>query len=99
MNARALMSAAIFGLGILLSTPVFSAERTVVLEVPGMSCPVCPITVRKSLEKVPGVIKVAVTYKPKEAVVTYDDAQTTPEALMEATAKAGYPSIVKGTRR
>jgi mercuric ion binding protein len=99
MNVRALMFAAILGLGTLMSVPAFSAQQTIVLEVPGMSCPVCPVTVRKSLEKVPGVVKAVVTYEPKEAVVTYDDTQTTPEALMEATSNAGYPSTVKGARR
>ena len=30
-------------------------SQTVVLDVENMTCPVCPITVKKALEKVPGV--------------------------------------------
>lgn len=75
--------------------PAFAAQQTVTLSVPGMTCSACPITVRKALEKVPGVGKVKVTYEPKEAVVTYDDSKTNPEALTEATAWAGYPSTVR----
>jgi len=60
-----------------------------------MYCEVCPITVRKALEKVPGVSKVNVSFKKKEAVVTFDDAKTSVQKLTKATADAGYPSSVK----
>lgn len=73
----------------------FAAPKTVVLSVPGMTCSACPITVRKALEKVPGVEKVKATYEPKEAVVTFDDVKTGVDALVRATGEAGYPSSVK----
>jgi mercuric ion binding protein len=47
------------------------------------------------LTKVPGVGKAAVSLEKGEAVVTYDDARTKVEALLKATAAAGYPSAVK----
>ena len=75
--------------------PALAAQKTVVLSVPGMNCAACPITVRKALEKVPGVEKVKATLEPPEAVVTFDDAKTSVEKLMEATKQAGYPSSVK----
>ena len=72
------------------------AERkTVVLSVPDMNCAACPITVRKALDKVPGVQKVKATLEPPEAAVTFDDAKTSVEKLTEATKRAGYPSSVK----
>ncbi|MBI2753755.1 MAG: mercury resistance system periplasmic binding protein MerP [Betaproteobacteria bacterium] len=70
-------------------------QKTVVLSVPTMYCETCPITVRKALEKIPGVEKVKATYEPKEAMVTFDDAKTSVEKLTEATKRAGYPSSVK----
>ena len=76
----------------------FAAVRTVTLSVPGMYCEVCPITVRKALEKVPGVSKVNVSFEKKEAVVTFDDAKTTIKALEDATFEAGYESTVKGEK-
>ena len=72
-----------------------AVQKTVVLSVPTMNCDSCPITVKKSLEKVSGVEKVKATYEPKEAVVTYDDAKTSVEKLTEATKRAGYPSSIK----
>ena len=82
---------AIFAVG----GPALAGTKTVTLEVPGMTCSACPITVRAALKKVPGVEKVSVSYEPKEAVVTFDDAKTSLAALQEATRNAGYPSMPK----
>ena len=78
--------------------PAFAAMRTVTLSVPGMYCEVCPITVKKALVKVPGVSKVEVSFKQKEAIVTFDDARSTIKALEDATFEAGYESTVKGEK-
>lgn len=72
-----------------------AAPQTVTLDVPTMTCATCPITVRKALTRVEGVIEARVSWQPREAVVTFDDAKTSVEALMRATANAGYPSTLK----
>lgn len=76
----------------LISSSIWAAVRTATLEVPGMTCPACPITVRKALERVPGVSHIAVDYPKREVVVTYHDEKTNEKALLKATANAGYPS-------
>ena len=48
--------------------------------------------------KVPGVANAEVSYEAKQAVVTYDDAKTGPDALMQATRNAGYPSTINGKK-
>ena len=55
----------------------------------------CPITVKSSLEAVPGVTKAVVSYADKTAVVTFDDTKTAVPALTAATTNAGYPSALK----
>ena len=76
-----------------LTSPfALAAVKTVKLSVPGMTCELCPITVNKAISRVPGVSKVEVTYDTKQAVVTFDDAKTTVDALTKATADAGFPS-------
>jgi mercuric ion binding protein len=79
----------------LFGGPVHAGTETVILSVPGMTCPACPITVKKALAQVDGVADVKVTYEPREAVVTFDDTRTSVDELAKATANAGYPSIVK----
>lgn len=76
--------------------PALAATKTVTLDVPSMTCPVCPITVNKALTAVPGVSKVNVVYAKRQATVTYDDTKTTVSALTKATANAGYPSTAEG---
>ncbi len=79
-------------IGLLATSPAFAGEKTVTLAVKNMYCAACPHTVKASLEAVPGVNKVAVSYQQKTAVVTYDDAKTDVKALTAATTDAGYPS-------
>ncbi len=90
-----------FALGIAtllpFSMPIAAAgeAQTVTLDVPGMTCKFCPITIRKALSKVPGVIEAKADYDSKTATVTFDPDKTSLSALTGATANAGYPSTVK----
>lgn len=78
-----------------ISTPVWAATKTVTLSVHGMTCEVCPITVKHALSKVEGVSKTDVQFEKREAKVTFDDAKTNVQVLMKATGDAGYPSTLK----
>lgn len=69
--------------------------RTVTLDVTRMVCPLCPITVKKALMKVPGVESATVDFDSKTAVVSFDPDKTSIEALTKATASAGFPSSPK----
>ncbi len=75
-----------------VSAPALAAEQTVTLSVPTMTCPVCPITVKKALTSVDGVTRAEVLFDKREAVVSFDDEKTSLQALMRATKDAGYPS-------
>lgn len=77
-----------------LTTPVWAASKTVTLSVPTMYCAVCPITVKKALTKVPGVIQADVSLDKRQATVTFNDSRTSVDALTDATFDAGYPSTL-----
>jgi len=85
----------VLALSAALSAPAWAATQTVTLSVTGMTCAACPITIKKALNKVEGVENIEINLEKKEAVVTFDDAKTTVEALVEATTNAGYPSAVR----
>lgn len=86
----------LFFLGcVVLSGSALAASRTVIFDVKNMTCAVCPLTVKKSLEQIAGVQQVTVDYASKTARVEFDDATTTPDQLTEATKNAGYPSSIK----
>jgi mercuric ion binding protein len=82
-------------LAIVASSAAMAADRTITLAVNNMYCAACPSIVKGSLEAVPGVAKVAVSYKDKTATVIYDDAKANVNQLTSATTKAGYPSAPK----
>lgn len=79
-----------------LSLPALAAPlETVTLEVQNMTCELCPVTVKWSLEKLPGVSAVKVDFDKKTATVTYDPDKVQPDVLSGATTNAGYPSTVQ----
>lgn len=78
-----------------ISTAQAAASKTVTLDVPGMTCNFCPITIRMALKKVPGVTEAKASFDTKTATVTFDPDKTNVGALTKATANAGYPSSLK----
>jgi len=96
---RTLIFSFILGIAALLSfsLPIAAAgeAQTVTLDVPGMTCKFCPITVRKALLKVPGVIEAQSDYASKTASVTYDPDKASLSDLTQATTNAGYPSTAR----
>lgn len=82
-------------LSVFAATPALAKNQTATLNVSGMTCSVCPITVKKALSQVSGVSRVEVDLEKQQALVTYDDAKTGVDKLVRATTDAGYPSTVK----
>lgn len=75
-----------------LGSNALAAPKKVTLSVPGMYCAVCPVTVKKALGQVKGVIQIDVDYDRKAVTVTFDDAKAQVDDLTRATEAAGYPS-------
>ena len=84
-----------FLIAALLAMPlavVAAQPQTVVLDIQNMTCEVCPITVRKALDKVPGVAAIKIDFDKKTATVNFDAERANIAALVKATTDAGYPS-------
>lgn len=69
--------------------------QTAVLDVQNMTCNLCPLTVKKSLQKVPGVTQAQIDFAKKTATVAFDADRTNTAVLVKATTEAGYPSTVR----
>lgn len=84
---------------ILIALSPFAAwaatPQTATLDVQNMTCELCPVTVKKSLEKVPGVSQARIDFAKKTATVTFDADKTGASALVKATTDAGYPSTAR----
>jgi periplasmic mercuric ion binding protein len=90
-----LLASGVLAVSVFASSAAGAAEKTITLDVKNMYCAACPHTVKASLQAVPGVKAVTVSYKDKTAIVTYDDSKADVKALTAATTNAGYPSAPK----
>ncbi len=84
--------AIVFGVSLSAALPAISAEQTVSMNIERMSCALCPVTVRKAIERVDGVQHVEVDYDAKTATVTFDDSNTTTAEIAQASTDVGYPA-------
>ncbi len=81
--------------GLLSHVPsVFATETTATFTVEKMTCATCPLTVRKAMERVEGVLDAKVDYDSKTATVKFDDERTTPKEIAEASTEIGYPATL-----
>jgi len=78
------------------TTTLTVQTNRITLDIKGMTCAACPVTVTKSLEKLEGVQEANATLNPPEAIVVYDPNKVSIKQLVEATTNAGFPSTMKG---
>lgn len=69
-----------------------SAVEEVRLSIPSMHCELCPFTVRKALERLPGVLRATASLSSKTATVWIRKGAVQVRDLERATDDAGYPS-------
>lgn len=81
-------------LTLLVASPGFAATRNITLSVPGMYCPSCPVTLRKALDRLPGVHVVSTDLNKRTLTIEVTDSHITDKQITGTTANAGYPSTV-----
>lgn len=79
---------------LLIASSSLAEERSVNLSVPGMFCASCPFVVQAAIGDVEGVVSVATDVEKRTALVVYDDAVASVEAIVAAATNAGYEATV-----
>jgi periplasmic mercuric ion binding protein len=98
LSALALGSASVMGVTAFSSLAAQSASEQVAsvetrtFAIENMTCAMCPITVRKAMERVEGVRSVEVDFEAKTATVVFDPSVTNAETIAAASTNAGYPA-------
>jgi mercuric ion binding protein len=91
--------ARIFWTSVLVAALAFTARagepKRVVLDIPSMDYLLCPISVKKALEHMPGVLDAKADLATKRAEATYDPDRVSPEALAKAVTDARYPASIR----
>ncbi|MDO4693519.1 MAG: heavy-metal-associated domain-containing protein [Eikenella sp.] len=67
--------------------------QTLSLNIEGMSCGGCAKSVAGILQAVPGVQQAEVSYETKQALIVFDPAQTSAQALAEAVEDGGFDVV------
>ena len=80
-----------------LVAPANAVVRTATLDVMGMTCASCRLTVRQVLIKAPGVKEARVDFRNARAELVFDDAATSIERLADAVTQAGFPTLPRKT--
>ncbi len=71
---------------------------TSVFKVEGMACGGCEASVKMTVKRLAGVRSVEASHTEKRATVTYNAAQVTPQAIVEAIEKLGYEAELVETK-
>ncbi|MHA1942594.1 MAG: heavy-metal-associated domain-containing protein [Candidatus Hodarchaeales archaeon] len=74
--------------------------QEVTFKVDGMTCKMCPLTIKTALKKLDGVVDVEVSYKDKEAIVNYEDKKVNVDEMVKAIENAGnYKATIMDKRK
>lgn len=77
------------------NTAAAPALSTVTFSVPGMTCPLCPATVKAAMSGVKGVQSVKVDLASRTATVVFDTSMTSATAIAAASENAGYKALAR----
>ncbi len=69
--------------------------QSVRLKVQGMHCGGCAQSIKRLLEREPGVASAEVSFEAGEALVQFDPARLAPQRLTDLLAPAGYVASVQ----
>lgn len=67
-----------------------SSLITIDLKIEGMDCGHCISTVEKAVHALPGIEEVKVSLSDNNAIISFDAALTSQDAIVEAVEDAGY---------
>ncbi|WP_214477317.1 cation transporter [Mesorhizobium sp. dw_380] len=77
-------------ISLLATLPAAAAQRTSTFSIPGMTCPLCPVTVATAIRHLDGIVSIATDVNAKTATVIFDDSKTSTAAIADASTNAGY---------
>lgn len=74
------------------SAQAAAAQQRTIFAIENMTCALCPVTVKKAMEGVPGVKSVEINFEAKTALVVFDPSKATIADIAAASTNAGYPA-------
>ncbi|WP_331774708.1 heavy-metal-associated domain-containing protein [Sulfurospirillum sp. 1612] len=76
----------------------FAASKVAIIDISGMTCPLCTSAIKKSLKHTKGIQKAKVLLNTRQATVIFDDTIASEKELLGAIKKAGYDGKIKSIK-
>lgn len=67
--------------------------KEAVFKVEGMTCGTCPLTIKAALKRLDGVVKADVSYRNREAKVSYEEDKVTVDEIVRTIENAGFKAV------
>lgn len=96
---KLILTAGLISLITISAQNVLAQEQMVTIQVTGMTCGTCPISVRHRAMQMKGVRSASVDINTSLATVVYEDTQQSPQAIAQAITQLGYPARVTGANK
>ena len=80
---------------LLSSLGIVAAEKTIKIDIEGMTCPLCTMTIKKNLKNQAGVLKAKVRLNTHTATVTYEESKGETQTLLKAIEEVGYKGKIE----
>jgi len=80
------------------STQTAVANKTVTVEIDGMTCTGCENTIQEAVTKIPGIFSVKASHLDSTAVVSFDSTKTSLTEIGDAVTEAGYVFVGEKTK-
>lgn len=93
LNTRPVLSAG--GNGAPATASATIPEKTVILQIEGMTCPACGIPVKSALANTTGVSAVDLDFPARSATVTFDPDALSTDRLTAAVGDSGYSATLE----
>jgi copper chaperone CopZ len=72
--------------------------QTVELKIKGMSCTACEEEVNQEVNKLPGIVESVVSYKNRNALISFDISKTDVKKIIDAVNATGYTVINQSSK-
>ncbi len=96
---KIILTAAFISFVTLSAQQGWTQEQTVRMQVSGMTCGICPISIRHRAMQMKGVLSATADIKTTSATVTFEDSQQSAQAIAQAITQLGYPAVIKEEKK
>jgi len=91
-----ILSVVLILVNVVFAHQAWAVEQAVRMHVSGMTCGLCPISVKHRALQMQDVHSASVDIDKAQAIITYEDSEQSPQAIAQVITELGYPTTITG---